>query len=82
MGKALIGLQMFAGMLCLPASGELIPSRRWRCTAPRAFISGVAPQARGFDLVLSATFALLQQFDRGIVHEDGLSRQHMIADRV
>ena len=68
MGKALIALQMFAGMPCLPAGGELIPGGGWRRTAPGLLVSGINPQARGFDLVLSATFALLQQLDCGVVY--------------
>ena len=63
MGKALIGLQMLTGMLCLPTGGELIPSGGWRRTAPGLLISGVDPQARGFGLVLSTTLALLQQLE-------------------
>ena len=37
------------------------------------------PKASPFDLIFAVTFALLKQFDRGIIHEYGLSLEDMIA---
>ena len=50
--------------------------------AQGCLISGVDPEPRGFGLVLPFALALLEQLDRGIIHEDGLRFKHMIADRV
>ncbi len=89
MGKALICLQMLAGVLRTPTGGERIPSGGWRCTASRAFISGIDPQASCCALChcpfviarrwcrLSPGRRLRSNLPRG--HEDGLTRQHMIA---
>ena len=73
---------MLTGMFRPSAGGELVPHRRWCSAGPSIFFSGIDPQPCGFGLVLSFAIALLEQFDRCVVHEDRLCLKHMIADRV
>ena len=77
LGKALVGFQMFTGMFRALAGGELIPYSGRCCSGPSAPISGVNPELRCPDLVL--TFAFLEQLDRCIIHKDGLGLKCLIA---
>ncbi len=61
--------------------------RIWHTKPPLGILcqvgnTSVDPQARSFGLVEPLAFALLQQFDRGVVHEDGFARQNMITDGI
>ena len=81
-GKAFVGRKMPIGMLSPSTGRELVPHRGRYPAGPSCLIPNIGPQLRGFGLILSFFFALLEQFDRGIIYNDRLRFKDVIADRI